>query len=524
MPLAGILIKKPQNCGKTEELRIKMATVVIIGGGVSGLSAGIYTRLTGNRAIICEKHTTAGGNLTGWKRGEYTIDNCIHWLTGTNPATKTYKMWKELGALGNVEILQGGSIYTCEHNGRRLSLYNDLHKIKREMLEISPRDAKETRDFIAAVEYVQGICGIAGLEHDSALTSRERIIGLPAMAKYYSLSVGELAKRFSHPLLRSFIASFWGDSFGALALICVFAHFCGNNGGIPRGGSIAMAHRMEERFKHLGGELMTGAEVIRISSKNGKADSVILADGTRLNADFVVLTTDPAIAFGHLLDLPMPKRLARLYNSPKFKRFSCYHTAFACDMNALPFNGDFVIKIPPQYRPLLLSENFVLREFSHEKDFAPKGKNVMQTMTFINESEAWEFIELKKRDRAAYRKRKQEISSAIQELILDQFPEMSGRLSLIDSWTPATYRRYVGSEIGSFMSFTMPSDFLPIRLSNRIPGLSNVILATQWQQAPGGLPIAAECGKLAAETIAIQVRKSEAKEGKQIDRKVAIRT
>ena len=91
-----------------------MATVVIIGGGVSGLSAGIYTRLTGNRAIICEKHTTAGGNLTGWKRGEYTIDNCIHWLTGTNPATKTYKMWKELGALGNVEILQGGSIYTCE--------------------------------------------------------------------------------------------------------------------------------------------------------------------------------------------------------------------------------------------------------------------------------------------------------------------------------------------------------------------------------------------------------------------------
>ena len=493
-----------------------MATVVIIGGGVSGLSAGIYARLTGNRAIICEKHSTVGGNLTGWKRGEYTIDNCIHWLTGTNPATKTYKMWKELGVLGNVEILQGESLYTCEHSGRKLSLYNDLHKIMREMLEISPRDAKETRDFIAAVEYVQGICGIAGRDHDLGLTNSERVIGLPAIAKYYSLSVGELSKRFSHPLLRDFIASFWGDSFGALAMICVFAHFCGENGGIPKGGSIAMAKRMEDRFRRLGGEILTGAEVIRINTHKSHADSVLLADGTILDADFVVLTIDPSIAFGHLLDLPMPQKLARLYNNPKFKRFSCYHTAFACDMDALPFSGDFVIKIPPKYRSLLLSEKFVLREFSHEKDFAPNCKNIIQTMTFINESEAWEFIELKKRDQAAYRRKKQEISSAIQGLVLNQFPEMTGKISLIDSWTPATYRRYVGSEIGSFMSFTMPSGVLPIRQSNRIPGLSNVILATQWQQSPGGLPIAAECGKLAAEAIALQIKMRETKEEKPL--------
>ena len=60
-----------------------MSKILIIGGGVSGLSAGIYAQLQGYEAIICERHNIAGGNLTGWDRGGYHIDNCVHWLTGT---------------------------------------------------------------------------------------------------------------------------------------------------------------------------------------------------------------------------------------------------------------------------------------------------------------------------------------------------------------------------------------------------------------------------------------------------------
>jgi hypothetical protein len=78
---------------------------------------------------------------------------------------------------------------------------------------------------------------------------------------------------------------------------------------------------------------------------------------------------------------------------------------------------------------------------------------------------------------------------------------MKGTLQCIDLWTPATYHRFTGSEMGSFMSFALPSKALPLRVGNRVNGLSNVILATQWQQAPGGLPIAAETGKIAAQTI-----------------------
>ena len=56
--------------------------VAIIGGGVAGLTAGIYLQKDGFNVEIFEKCGVVGGNLTGWKRNGYQIDNCIHWLTG----------------------------------------------------------------------------------------------------------------------------------------------------------------------------------------------------------------------------------------------------------------------------------------------------------------------------------------------------------------------------------------------------------------------------------------------------------
>ena len=51
------------------------------------------------------------------------------------------------------------------------------------------------------------------------------------------------------------------------------------------------------------------------------------------------------------------------------------------------------------------------------------------------------------------------------------------------------------------MSFAFGPRYIPLRTSNKINGLKNVILATQWLQPPGGLPIAAEGGKLAIQAI-----------------------
>ncbi|MBQ3930059.1 MAG: FAD-dependent oxidoreductase, partial [Paludibacteraceae bacterium] len=48
--------------------------LIIIGGGVAGLSAGIYARKRGWETVIYEKNAVAGGECTSWKRQGYHID------------------------------------------------------------------------------------------------------------------------------------------------------------------------------------------------------------------------------------------------------------------------------------------------------------------------------------------------------------------------------------------------------------------------------------------------------------------
>ena len=477
-----------------------MSKILIVGGGVAGLSAGIFAQLNGHQAVICEKNLTVGGNLTGWQRGDYHIDNCIHWLTGTNPSTATYKTWEALGVLGDVEIYQGETLYTCEYQGETLSLYKDIHKLKSEMLRISPRDEKEIISFIKAIKLIQGLSGIGGENHDQKISPFRLMLSAPLLIRYHRMSTLDLSQKFTHPLLKRFITYFIGECFASLALIFVFAHFCGENAGIPKGSSVAMAQRMANRFKELDGTILISKEVDRVNLENGVAKSVQFKDGSVEACDYVVLATDPRVTFGKLINATMPRELERQYTDTRLLRFSSYHCAFSCDLADLPFKGDFVFEVPQKYWGKLQTKFLTIREFSHERDFAPEGKSIIQSLTFCCENSAKEFIKLKSNPEK-YKSKKKELSSIIERLIVKKFPQLMGKLSCIDVWTPASYKKYVNSEIGSYMSFVFGPRVLPLEVTSRIKELDNVFLATQWQQIPGGLPISASEGKRAVEAI-----------------------
>ena len=479
-----------------------MAKIVIVGGGVAGLSAGIYSRMAGHDVVICERHFLAGGNLTGWSRGGYHIDNCIHWLTGTNENSSLYRMWCELGALGEgVNIVQESSLFSCERGGVRVSLPPSLSELRDNMLAVSPEDRKEIDRLVRAIDFIAGADNIAGEGCNEGMTAKRLLSGLGPIMIYYSLTTGQLAGRFKNPALRCFITGFWGDDFSAVALIFVFATFCQKNGALPEGGSVKMAERMTDKFLSLGGRLRLKCEALRVNLEGNRAKSVSFADGSVLEADYVILTTDPAVTFGKMVDLPMPKKLQKYYDNHKMRRFSAYHFAYAVDSESLPFVGDLIFDVPEKYVGELGTKQLIVRGFSHEPRFAPEGKNIIQTLTFCFDEGAMDFIRLRESDKEGYSRKKERLAGVLQELIEEHCSTLRGKLRLIDGWTPATYNRFVNSEMGSFMSFAIPEKHLPIAMNGIIEGYDNIILATQWQQSPGGLPIAASSGKWAAERI-----------------------
>ena len=99
-----------------------MSSVIIIGGGIAGLSAGCYARMNGYDTTIFEMHNLPGGLCTAWERRGYTIDGCIHWLVGSAPGTPMNTIWQELGAV------QGRPM---EPQRCRLRLHGKAHRTSR---------------------------------------------------------------------------------------------------------------------------------------------------------------------------------------------------------------------------------------------------------------------------------------------------------------------------------------------------------------------------------------------------------
>ena len=75
-------------------------SILIIGAGIAGLSAGCYGQMNGYSTRIFELNTLPGGLCTSWTRRGFTFDGCIHWLIGTKEKTD---FPPDLGGIGRFE-------------------------------------------------------------------------------------------------------------------------------------------------------------------------------------------------------------------------------------------------------------------------------------------------------------------------------------------------------------------------------------------------------------------------------------
>ena len=492
-----------------------MKNLVIVGGGVAGLSAGIFALKNGFNVTIYEKNSYVGGNLTGWVRDGLEIDGCIHWLTGTNKLTKTYKKWVEVGALENTSIIKKDTLFTSYYNGQKVSLYRDTKKTLLEMIYLSKQDKKEIISFIKAVEKFKLIMGVGGEFNNKKASIFDLFSFLPYLIKYYKLNLQDLANKFNNKAIKNLFTNFIGGCFSSLAMIITYATFSSGNGDLPKGGSKQMATKMQNKFLSLGGNVVYNKKIISVNTLNNKANFIILDDNSKVYLDYLILTGDAKNIYEDLLSLPIPKKLNKWYISDKCKRFSSFGVAFKVSVNKIPFKGDCSFNIPLKYKHLLKSTHIKLVEYSYDDTFINNGNTVIQSICYLNEKNAENFINLRKNYKE-YLSEKKRIALILLECIECLFPTLKGKLKIIDIFTPATYNRYNLSETGSWMAFTFPKKTLPIKCNNVAKPLSNVVIASQWLSPPGGLPVSLDEGERAVKSLvkiskSVQIKQSKLK-------------
>ena len=134
-------------------------TVIIIGAGLAGLSAGCYAQMNGYDSTILEHHSKPGGVAAAWRRKDYLIDGGIHFIMGHKPGTALYEMFCQLGILPVcelVEMMEYG-VLIDEENTLRLEIDGDLNNLRQNLRNISPADGARIQTLLNGAQAMQGI-------------------------------------------------------------------------------------------------------------------------------------------------------------------------------------------------------------------------------------------------------------------------------------------------------------------------------------------------------------------------------
>lgn len=482
--------------------------VVIIGGGVAGLTAGVYARKAGWEVALYEKNALVGGECTGWDRQGFHIDNCVHWIMGMRPGTALYEVWRENGAVSDgVELLRSDHMYTSELGGERVTLWADEARTRRELHALSPEDgdaidellddALAARSIEIPAEKPPELMGAAdGLK--MAVKMRQ---ALRLFRKYRGMDTTDVKNRFRHPLLRAMISDFCPTVMGGYAFPMMYGNFLSGDGGTPRGGSRAMALRMGQRLEALGGRICTRAPVARLVVEDNRVQRALLESGESVEGDYFICACDPDFTFHHLLD---PSYMDEMFRTVYRERetypvFGMFQTAFAVDCPDDLLGGDVMLDCAELCDQPWQSKRLTVWTCAHQPEFAPPGHQVLQAIWFMSEA-GWDFWSALGAEE--YRARKNEYAARVQRKIEARWPDYAGRLRLLDSWTPVTYRRWCNAYKGYNQAYVATKHARENPYPQAwIPGLDNALHAGQWLSAPGGLCGAATQGKFAVQRI-----------------------
>lgn len=485
-----------------------MKKIIIIGGGISGLSAGIYARLNGFKTEIYEMNPLPGGECTGWDRKDYHFDGCIHYLYGSKKGTSLYNIWKEVGGLSDTtEIVNTDIFYQFEEHGQCVNIYKDVEKLQQHLLEISPEDNKQINELCKALRVFHKLELFVNkpMDYFTPIDFIKMMAKILPLAKYLkkfgSITMAEFAMQFKNPLLQKAFQFEIPVKNSAIAFLNILSSMSVGDCGWPMGGSRQFAKRMEEKYRALGGEIFYKSPVEKIIVENGKAIGVMLAKGNSHFADYIISSADGFFTLHHLLE--------GKFNDKKFNTLFSEHESYPTYVSlqvSLGINSD-LSHIPEMiyfktenkiHTGGFVHEYIGLKHFAYDASMAPKGKSVV---TVLLEAD-FDWWNEKYKDKEIYKEEKNRVASEVIAAIETRFPEIKGRIEIFDVATPMTYVRYNNAWRGAWMSWmTTPKQKIRFH-SGELKGLKNMYLTGQWTMPPGGLPVAVVSGKWTIQRIA----------------------
>jgi len=464
--------------------------VIIIGAGMAGLTTAAYLARAGMKVDVYEQHTLPGGYISSFVREGFTFPAGPTSITSNGIV---FPILKELGLAEKRKFLHIGHQMSWGEHDVPL---RTAHQVCEELSQVFPGQREALKRYFRWVEV-----GGGGFRHlvESGMMFGQGILPkvLNLLAKHPLMPWASLVARgqtnrslharyFSEPVLRCMLDELAYPVMPAQNTLGMWISYFDDT-WTPAGGMQAFANTLVRFVRECGGEVHLGMPVKRILVENGQALGIMLADGTKVFAGWVISAADLRQTCFELLGREhlTPSLLAKLEQArpsePIFAIFLGLRGSPELERAFQRFREPHVI--------FTCADGKTIQIVWLNKDdisIVPAGKHSL----FIGRLDKYEDWESFKGDDAAYHARKAAVARELITRAEEFLPGLCEHIEVQDSASPLTYERYTSNYPGATTGWNWNPTFAPhFNFAKDLP-LKNFFPVGHYTFNPGGVPTA----------------------------------
>lgn len=287
--------------------------IIVIGGGLGGLSSAISLAQKGYTVSLFEKNSHIGGKLNRLEKNGFGFDLGPSILTMPHIFNRLFEQsGKQLNDYVPIERLshEWRSFFT---DGTVLDLYNDLDEMKINNPQLSEKDMQEYLNYL---NYTQKLYEATetgyfekGLDDLPAVFKHHGVLSSLRKFDYFHTMAEGVEKRVSNPymqdMLKYYIKYVGSSAESAPAILNVLAYVQKAQGlWYIQGGMHKLSEGLVKLAEEVGVSLHTNTEVTEITVDSSKAvTGVKLSSGQYIKADRIVSNMEVIPTYNRLLDV-----------------------------------------------------------------------------------------------------------------------------------------------------------------------------------------------------------------------------
>ncbi|MBR0081614.1 MAG: NAD(P)/FAD-dependent oxidoreductase [Clostridia bacterium] len=499
--------------------------VIVIGGGLAGLSAALVLAEQGKDVLVLERHNQPGGAATSFVRGGIEIEAALHEMVGIGPEDDRQMVGAFLEQKGvNVDWLRVPEAYHASLPGLEVTLHAGFETFAREVDAAVPGTYEKV---LRVLELCRAVFESINELSEHSVNKLQLLLKHTDLVKTIGYSTQEVLDTFDLPQAAvDLLAPYWiyvGTSLSELPFTIfsiVMADYIGNGSYIPRQFSHEFSVKLAERVEALGAQIEYRQHVEKILVKDGRVTGVRTARGDEILADYVISAAYPNKVYTSMIEplSEVPPKAIRTVNGRRLG-LTAFSVILILDQpaealnirNYNVFHGD-TMDTDELYRDLAgLGPYRYLTCICHNlanPDATPPG-TCSYSITTLPRIDGWKTVSADEYDR---------VKHAVARQMIEDMSRWCG-VNLLDHVleivieTPVTIAHYTGSWNGCIYGYahTM-EDHLVARLmmEQQDKVFEGLEFAGAHQIAGDGMGPAVTNGRRAAQNVLDAMRKRKA--------------